>query len=711
MNRVSLIFPILFLLNFPVVILTDTNVAVADDTTSYNSSPVHTSDFNTILPSVTLVAYEDGNNNAPKEISREMEELLLFFDEEDLIIITATKSPKKIKDAPAIASVISAKQIRDLGARSLLDILKIVPGIGISKTFYHGINGIESRGIRSLYSEKVLIMIDGQRVNSITTGGATWVFDDLMVENIKRVEVIRGPGSALYGANAFVAVINVVTYDPGDIEGVDLRASVGSFDTQRYNLMFGKKFSELKVAGFFDFFDTNGPELNIPSDSIGQNGKTDDWKEKYDVGLKASYKDFSFNIRYINKNRGPYIGAAPVLNDESRIDTDQLFTELKYQQDIGDDLQVTIKGYYDRFFWKGTWEVFPEGSPGFPDGMTGIAEAKNKIFGTEIQADYKLGGNNTITAGIVLEQKEQYGVGHRGNYDPKTDPPILIGPVQDIALWQKNEKRRVTAFYLQDVWKFLPALEGTFGLRYDHYSDFGETINPRTGLVWQLSEKTNIKLLYGSAFRAPNFVELYNDNNPAQVGNPDLDPEKIQTYEMSVDYQFNENLSWNITYFYNDIKDTIGLSGTDFANLGKTKVDGVEVEFKTRFSMRNYGYLNYTYQEARDGDTGAKLPGVATQKGNLGVNLGITEYLNINSNLLVVGPKPRGISDTRGELSGYEVVDLSMILSNFYKGAEIRASIYNFFDETYADPDNTGAITNDFPREGRSFILEARYKF
>ncbi|MCP5005192.1 MAG: Plug domain-containing protein, partial [Planctomycetes bacterium] len=130
---------------------------------------------------------------------------------EDDVIITATRYIKRIEEAPATATVITAEQIRNMGARDILDVLKMVPGIGISRITGYGFFGIESRGIKNNHSQKVLIMIDGHRINEPNSGGASFVFNNMMVENIKRVEVIRGPGSALYGANAFVAVINVVT--------------------------------------------------------------------------------------------------------------------------------------------------------------------------------------------------------------------------------------------------------------------------------------------------------------------------------------------------------------------------------------------------------------------------------------------------------------------------------------------------------------------
>jgi iron complex outermembrane receptor protein len=636
----------------------------------------------------------------------------LFWGEEEKII-TATKYIKRLREAPAIATVITSEQIRNMGAKNLRDVLKTVPGIGISIVTGYGKYGIESRGIKSIDTEKILVMIDGHRVNDTMSGGAMWVFDDMFVENIKRVEVIKGPGSALHGANAFVAVINVITKDVGDIDGVDVRAGGGSFSTQHYDLLFGKEYSKFKIAGNFDYLDSKGAKLNIESDRLKKSGQTDDWKKRYDLGLKMSYGDISFNGKYVNKERGPYIGVANALNDESKIETGHLFGELIYKHSLREDLHLMLKGYYDNYYWKANWEISPEGAlSGFPDGFIGIPELKNRTYGSEIQVDYSLWDGNKLTGGVLYEDIKQYDVKHNANFNPLTFAPL--GSIQDVSSygnWNQNKDRYVSAIYLQDVWKFTADIEGTIGVRYDNYSDFGNTTNPRLGLVWNFLEGANLKLLYGSAFRAPNFKELYNINNPAELGSTDLKPEKLRTYEASIVYNFLGKYTTNLTYFNSEIEDIIQIENKKFKNSGKAKVEGIEAELKINYRGSSYSYINYTYQNPWDVSGGSRLPDVAAQKGNIGFNMELGRYVNANANLLVVRARPRISADTRSELSGYETLDLTLIGKNFYKDAEIRGSAYNLLNKTYADPENTGALKNDFPRQGITFMVEASYGF
>ena len=275
------------------------------------------------------------------------------------VIISATKMPKRLVTAPAIATVIYADQIRNMGARTLIDVLQRMPGIVIlsDKDLGDGIGSIVVRGIGTFFSEKILLMIDGHRIFDLTSGGGTVLFDDMMVENIKRVEVIRGPGSALHGANAFVASINVVTLEPSEVDGVEVLAGGGSFGTRHANLLFGNKISKLKITGFFDYLGNDSPDLQVDQDAIGRSGQTDNWRRKIDFGLKVSQGKFTFNSRYMSKKGGPTLGPANVLTDEGERETRYFFGELAYQSAIAEKWHVLSQIYVDWFALNFNWEI------------------------------------------------------------------------------------------------------------------------------------------------------------------------------------------------------------------------------------------------------------------------------------------------------------------------------------------------------------------
>lgn len=644
----------------------------------------------------------------------------LFWGEEEKII-TATKFSKSIEEVPAVATVVTAEQMKNMGARDIMDVLRGVPGIGITKGF-GGREAIEVRGIKTNNSDKVKLLIDSHSVNDNLSGGAAWSFNSLSVDNIKRIEIIRGPGSALYGSNAFSGMINVITKDGEDMDGIIASVGGGSFGTGKLNLQVGKKFTDLDVAFSADYFTTDGAKLRINSDLLGNSGNTDDFEEKLDLSLNMAYKGFALNSKYVLRKRGPYLGAANTLNDESEVNTAQFFVELSYNHSFNEDVKLIAKVYIDEFDWDAYWELFPEGTTlatgTFSDGMIGNPSIKERTLGTEFQLDYQGLDNNLLTFGVVGENRKQFDVKHIANFNPNTNAPL--DSFQDISSWanfNQDKVRDIWAVYLQDVWDITENLGLTLGIRHDNYSDFGSTTNPRAALVWNFLKDWDAKFLYGTAFRAPSFEELFNINNPAVLGNPDLQAEKMRTFEFSVGYTYKNHTNFRISYFNNSFKNKIELVPQSTAGLFKfdntegAKVDGIEAEIKRKFTKDTYAYANYTYQNPEDKDTGEKLEDVPTHKGNAGINIGLIRYLNANVNLFVSGERPRTAGDTRSPMPAYALVDVSLIAKGFYNNLEIRGSVKNLFDEKYSDPATVSTVPGDFPREGTSFMLEALYKF
>ncbi len=663
-------------------------------------------------------------------------ELLFFFDEADLIV-SATKHPLSLKKAPAIATIFTAKDLRNMGARDISDVLRRVPGYGVSMPRF-GLELIEVRGVTGARSEKIKFLIDGHSVNNNMDGGIVWGYENLSLNNVKRIEVIRGPGSALYGSNAFLGVISVVTKDGKDIDGVTLSAGAGSFDTEKYNLLAGKRFGDLDVALMLDYLTSDGDKLLIKADTFGVSGKTDDFEDKFDAQLKLAYKDLSLNARYIDRTKGPYLGVGSALNDESKLDMEQFFVDLIYKTDLLDgDLPVTARAYMDHLDWRARWELFSEGTaippppfpPAiiFPAGAIGIPSHTERTVGVELQADYNLRKDNLFTVGALFENRKLSDVQNLANFDPSFGDPDCAGlppspflTIMDVSAtcnWNKNVDRDIWALYVQDVWDITDTVTLTAGVRHDDYSDFGNSTNPRVAVVWGFKDDWDLKLMYATAFRAPSFTELYNDHNPAEIGNPGLDAEKVKTYEVSIAHTYKEDTTLRTTYFNNTITDKIesvptpGPGPDVFSNTGEVRVWGVEVEAKRKLRNGSTLYANYTYQDTEDRDTGRELADVAKHKGNVGADISVTDWINANVNVLMVGGRPRAAGDVRADLAGHTVVDLTFIAHDFTdKGLEFRLSGHNIFDEQYEDP-STPDVPGDFPRDGASVMAEASCKF
>ena len=269
--------------------------------------------------------------------------------------------------------------------------------------------------------------------------------------------------------------------------------------------------------------------------------------------------------------------------------------------------------------------------------------------------------------------------------------------------------------YLQDEWNITKDIDLTVGVRYDNFKRFGGTTNPRVGLIWRFIEDAHLKLLFATAFRAPTFQEMFLTNNPLRLGNPKLDPEKINTFEVGLGYKFTEHIRGNINYFYNRIRDRIVLvekPGADqFDNGGGARAQGVEAELKADFGNDNYAYANYTFQDAEETRDRNRLPDAPIHKANLGVNVGFWKYVNANIHTFISGPRTRENGDTRRDLPSYALVNLTLIGRKFIDNFEIRGSVFNLFDKSYEDPSQVDTVTTDYPQPGISFNVELRYQF
>jgi outer membrane cobalamin receptor len=646
----------------------------------------------------------------------------------ETFMVTATKRKISVRKAPAIATVITADEIRNMGARDLTDVLKTVPGFGVAISS-EGYNQFEVRGISTTISEKILVMIDGHRVNTPYMGsGLILLFDNLSLEKVRQVEIIRGPGSALYGANAFVGVINVITKDADDVDGMDVTVAGGNFDTKKVSAVVGKSFkdNDLKIFGSVAYSDTDGDDVTIKADRIAgapfsmTPGHADPYLEKKEAFMKVSYGDLMLKGHYLQQDKGVYIGIANALTDHNLYDPTIFWSELSYSKSFTDKFSASLRTYLDYFEHHAKLDVFPKGFPGYPDmAPTGEPSLKNRTLGTELQLNWNMFEGNHVVAGFDFEHIKQYDVKSLANFHPFTFAPL--GSFQDVSSWgnfNRDVTRKVWAVYLQDEWAVLENLNLTAGVRYDNYDDFGGTTNPRVGLVWNFLKNADMKLLYGQAFRAPSFSELYNDGNPDVLGNPNCKPEKIKSYEIALGYRFGGSHTINANWFRNEIVDLIAkdtsTSPAIYTNRGSAKVDGVEVVIMGQYSPANYWKLNYTWQNPKDADTDEDLPNVPSQRAAFSVNYGVCKYLDAHADILWTGERPRVSGDDRGDMPSYTTVDLTLIAKNFYKGFEIRGIVHNLFDEEYEDPDLSGAqklIPYDYPREGISALVEFSYRF
>ena len=666
----------------------------------------------------------------------------VFYLMDEQMITIASKREEKASNAPSIVTVITADEIENLGIRTLTEALRFVPGFDILKSAAGGANNISVRGISTadFSNEKIRILLDGHYITWHFSGNTSMFFDDLPLKNVKRIEIIRGPGSALYGANAFLAVINIITKESSDINGVEMSTGFGSYDTQEYNIMVGKEFRDIQIAGFLSFYNTNGLSDTIKEDLLSSiqifnrfsttPGDTDDGRKKFDMYLKASYKDLELNAKYMNKDTEPFVNTSglPILTNGTEQEMNYVMADLKYKLEVGDKLTIKPRVYYDQNDWDVDVQFSPEGFilpifidgkevfAEFPDGQLGHEEFTNRNLGGEIQIDYNLFNSNAFTFGFKYDWIKQTNISVKSNFDPISGLAFRsILDFTDLGIIPKIT-RQIWAVYFQDKWDITEKLGLTIGARHDNYSDFGGTTNPRIGLVWNFMDNAVLKLLYGQAFRAPDFGELFL-NKQFKSGSVNLDPETIRTYEIGFGYKFTDDIDANVNYFFNVMRDVIDSdarpNGANIIdNIGSANVQGIEFEVKANFPNLFdgvYVFANYTYLDAES--KGDPLPDVPKHKGNIGINVKPCKYLNVNLDAFISDKRVRSEKDRRDDSPGYTIVNLTLIAKEFFKDFKLKASLFNLLDKDYNDPAPINTIPTDLPRPGRTFFLEFGYEF
>ncbi|PHS72655.1 MAG: TonB-dependent receptor [Cycloclasticus sp.] len=687
----------------------------------------------TIVCSIYTSAYaleENGNS------------LVEAYGEEEFLYI-ATGRKQTVSQAPAVASIISAKTIRQMGARDIDEVLETVPGLHVSYDA-GGYNPIyQIRGITSSFNPQVLMLINGVPITNIFTGNRSQAWGGMPVENISRIEVIRGPGSALYGADAFAGTINIITKNSTEIDGFEIGASAGSFDEYRGWLQYGGSLAGWKTAFSAQVLDTHGQHEKIDADlqtaldtGFGTSaslapGSLNLGRQSLDTRIDISKDNWQIRLGYQGRRHGETgAGLFQALDPAGEADADRYNADITYlNNNFSENWDFKAQYSFFNTVTKTDLVLLPPGAFAgagvFPDGVIGEPDVYERHNRIDLSAFYTGFQNHDLRIGGGFHHQDQYKIEEKKNFDTILTMfgPVLIpkGSVEDVTNtmpFNQEKTRKIYYGFVQDAWDFAPDWTLTAGLRYDHYSDFGNTFNPRLALVWQTSYRLTSKLLYGRSFRAPSFAEQFNINNPVALGNPDLDPETIDTYEIAFDYTATDDLKIGFNVFYYKMADIIRFNPTTAENTGKQTGHGVELEANWKATKKLSFYGNYAYQSSEDKDSHSDVANAPTQQLYLRTNYELTPIWSVNSQINHVRDRKRTSIDLRPEIDDYTVVNLTLRAREFAPGFEFAVSARNLFDEDTREPSEGPAspispvsIPNDLPLAGRGLFVELRKSF
>lgn len=568
---------------------------------SINGKPKKFLFFFTIILTIFIL-------NIPVQIHAKNTDVIYEMSLDDLLnlkVSVASKSEQSIGDAPSSVTVITRDEMLNMGVKNVEELLNYIPGFVVEKdvTSYRK----EHVSVRGGRFYDVLFLYNGHRMNGSYQSAYSNGTQYIPVENIKQIEIIRGPGSALYGSNAFLGVVNIVTAD--DINNIYMAA--GDLERKEAAINISKQEGDLLIAGFVKGFSDLGFKYGEVTDSWGQKEYTRDPINGFNASFTIKYKDFTLDARHNEVQIEDFLMFGNLGTGINNGKLSQSHINLRYMYKMNDRLEFDFSGglmydHWDAVFTQIPADFYPVATDddGIPTQfnsqiLAGGPYLKTCNATTNIDARYKISDTNNLITGISLEYAKTIECSNQGywNYGFGNDFKYLGMLNKDIDGQEFNleENRKVFGLYVQDQQQIGESLTLTAGIRFDDYSDFGNSLNPRAALVYSTPFDSKIKLMYGEAFRAPNFSELYDKNNPSFAGNDDLNAEKVKTFEIAY-YQNLNFLQSSITYFNAKVSDRIdGIERIDpndqnsplvYDNLGDRTTKGLELHLKA-FPMKN----------------------------------------------------------------------------------------------------------------------------
>ncbi len=659
-------------------------------------------------------------------------DLLGLYGSEELISL-ATGAPQKLTRAPATATVITAEDIAKIGATDLDQVLETVPGLHVaySSLFYAPIYVI--RGIHSTFNPQVLVLINGISITNLYQGDRNLAWGGMPVNNIARIEVVRGPGSALFGADAFSGTINIITKTAEDIQGTEAGVRAGSFNTKDAWLLHGGKWGGLDVAFSMELHTTDGQREIIEADAqTGLDaifgtaaslapGPLNLQRDTLDTRLDLSRGDWRLRLGYQARRRlGLGVGVGQALEPQSNLESDRLNGDITYHNpSLTQNWDVTGQVSYFNTSQISNFVIFPPGAFGgaFPEGMIGNPELYERHARLSLTGLYTGIAAHRLRLSAGYNHGNLYKATESKNFSPTFAPLGSVVDVSDTAPFIRPHSRNVFYALAQDEWSFMRDWELTAGVRWDHYSDFGDTVNPRLALVWLTDYNLTTKLLYGRAFRAPSFAEQFNINNPVALGNPALKPETINTVELLFDYQATADLATKLSLFRYKAKDIIRFvpdpapaTTITAQNTGGQNGYGFEWEWDWRLSRELKLRGNYAFQRSTDDATKHDAGNAPRHHIYARADWKFMPEWNLTPQINWVAGRERVAGDARPQIDDYATVDLTLRRKQKNDPWGMAASLRNLFDTDAREPSAApGSIPNDLPLPGRNFYLELSY--
>ncbi|MBF2005235.1 MAG: TonB-dependent receptor [Chlorogloeopsis fritschii C42_A2020_084] len=617
-----------------------------------------------------------------------------------------------VKDSTRPVYVITGEEMEAQGARTVKEALRFLPGILGDGTVGTEVNALSGQFIRGSNTGQVLILLDGRPINNL--GGGGFDLSEFTTNNIERVEVLPGGGSTLYGSDAIGGVINIVTRRPTEKVTTEAKVNIGAYGLNQQSIQNSGKAGAISwVVGYNRTQAENNYPFTIPEANFtGTRTNNDALFNNFNVKIEADLgtrNTLSLSTLYLSKEQGVPGGVAipepqfgqgffNSLTDNNRKYTDQVLTDLTWNSKLGNgnDSLLTARVYTDflntRF-----------------DNRSGALSSQNRFDSNQVS----YGIQTTHSWNLTKNQILVYGFDYRNanvrnttfNYETNVNRENYDNGISQGAIFAKYENNFTSSFSVN------------LGVRQDFSSLVnGSFTSPSVGTKLAISDSTTLRANYIRNFRAPTIANLFN-NNPTNIGNPELKPEKGDSFDIGIDQKLGNIGLLRLTFFSNTVSDTIafkrltppvnGNTGT-WENIGLVRTTGIEASLNLQLAKNIYAFANYTANDPRilessnPAEVDKELRFAGADKLNLGVSYENPQgwYLGLLMNSLNGYPT----NNTNTEfLSGYTTLDFKMRVP-LSDSLILTSSVDNIFDQRYQ-------LFPGFPDGGRVFQVGLSSRF
>jgi iron complex outermembrane receptor protein len=622
----------------------------------------------------------------------------------DVSIIGASRYAQTQSEVAAAVSVVTRQEIQAFGWRTLAEALGSLPGLYVTYNRQETAIGARGFGLPGDFNTRLLVMIDGIRVNDPTydAGRFGWDFP-LDMDLIERIEFIPGPGGAVYGQNAMLGVVNVITRSGAGIGGVEVSAAYQDPQALRQGrASWGTRFDNgtdvtLSLSGldsrgenlFFDF----GP-LPVSGVAAGLDGQ-----KNQEILAHAGRGAWSVEEIYgWGKKDDPTASffSTPLVPGQSQVVTASL-TQVKYLDKFAaESLEVNARVFNGS---QHTVESL------LVDASRYQTRGTSQWYGAEVSFVFTGLAGHKIMVGV------------EGQDAPVIDQSLhgygFVNPSHDFLIQSPGYRAGV---YVQDEWKIAERFRATLGLREDHNEVTGSTASPRGALIWQLAAATTLKALYGIAHRAPNAYERdYGDGN-SQIANLALQGETIRTFEIVADHRIGRDLTlrtslyqWKMSRLITQVFDPASGVPPQYQSGPEVDARGAELSADKTWNSGARLRGSVSMQDAYYERGGAALLNSPENLARLNASAPLPYFG------LALGYELRYDSSrlTRDgtTLGGFAVSNLILSSAALHPGLDVSLGLYNLFDKRYAEPGAENNWQNSFEQDGRSIRIKFTQKF